>query len=244
MGVTAWSMDEIADHAFLGDCHSCALVTRDARIDWACFPRFDSPSVFAHILDPDKGGSFDVEVPELQTTRRAYLEDTNVLVTTLTTADGELEVTDCMPVRAGSDGEPVPQHAILRRLVCTRGTLDVTVSCTPRPEYGAVIPRHRLTSLHTADVVGGADAIHVTATRPLASRRARSARPGRCARARPSGSRPPGRRATSYGIPPMHRARPPSSAGSRRRSPSGRTGSRAAATRATTKRRYDAARSC
>src|SRR3954470_2073843 len=160
-------MDEIADHAFLGDCHSCALVTRDARIDWACFPRFDAPSVFARVLDQECGGSFDVEVPGLQHTTRAYLDDTNVLVTTLTTADGELQVTDCMPVRAGSDGEPMPQHAILRRLVCTRGALDVTVSCTPRPEYGAVIPRHRLTSLQTADVVGGADAIHVTATRPL-----------------------------------------------------------------------------
>src|SRR4051794_5794816 len=161
-------MDEIADHAFLGDCHSCALVTRDARIDWACFPRFDAPSVFARILDDERGGSFDVEVAGLEGTDRAYLEDTNVLVTTLTPPEGELQVTDCMPVRAGSDGEPIPQHAILRRLVCTRGQLDVTVSCTPRPEYGAVVPRHRLTSLQTADVVGGADAIHLTATRPLA----------------------------------------------------------------------------
>jgi GH15 family glucan-1,4-alpha-glucosidase len=60
--------DEIGDHAFLGDCHSCALVTRDARIDWACFPRFDSPSVFARVLDADRGGSFDVELADLQST--------------------------------------------------------------------------------------------------------------------------------------------------------------------------------
>jgi GH15 family glucan-1,4-alpha-glucosidase len=161
-------MDEIADHAFLGDCHSCALVTRDARIVWACFPRFDAPSVFAHVLDPDKGGSFDVTLPDLESTSRAYIKDTNVLVTTLVGADGDLEVTDCMPVSAGSDGTPVPHHSLLRRLTCTRGSVLATVSCTPRPEYGAVIPRHRLTSLHTADVIGGADAIHVTATRPLA----------------------------------------------------------------------------
>ncbi|MCU1590727.1 MAG: hypothetical protein JWP11_1983 [Frankiales bacterium] len=160
--------DEIADHAFLGDCHSCALVTRDARIDWACFPRFDAPSVFARVLDQDRGGSFDVELSGLQDTRRAYLPDTNVLMTTLLGSDGDLEVTDCMPVRSGAGGEPVPQHAILRRLVCTRGSVRVTVTCTPRPEYGAVIPRHRLTSLQTADVVGGPDAIHVTANRPLA----------------------------------------------------------------------------
>jgi GH15 family glucan-1,4-alpha-glucosidase len=161
------SMDEIADHAFLGDCHSCALVTRDASIDWACFPRFDAPSVFARVLDADCGGSFDAVLDGLEATSRAYVEDTNVLVTTLRAPDGDLEVTDCMPVRTGDHGSPVPQHALLRRLVCTRGTVTVTVRCSPRPEYGAVIPRHRLTSLQTAEVVGGADAIHVTATRAL-----------------------------------------------------------------------------
>jgi GH15 family glucan-1,4-alpha-glucosidase len=72
-----------------------------------------------------------------------------------------------MPVRAGDGGAPVPQHALLRKLVCTSGDVTVTMSCTPRPEYGAVVPRHRLTSLHTAEVVGGADAIHLTATRAL-----------------------------------------------------------------------------
>src|SRR3954452_12275290 len=161
------STDEIADHAFLGDCHSCALVTRDARIDWACFPRFDAPSVFASVLDPDRGGSFDVAVADLQSTKRWYLEDTNVLVTALSAASGDLEVTDCMPLKTGDGGVPVPHHALLRRIVCVRGTVTVNISITPRPEYGAVIPRHRLTSLHTAEVVGGADAIHVTATRTL-----------------------------------------------------------------------------
>ncbi|OJT25926.1 hypothetical protein BO221_08805 [Archangium sp. Cb G35] len=159
----------IDDYALLGDCHSAALVGRDGSIDWACFPRFDSPAAFCRILDVGRGGSFRVcpEGPS-QSTRR-YLDDTNVLVTTFTTPGGVLEVTDCMPVRTGMSHSPRTgtRHALLRRLRCVGGTVRARVVVAPRFEYGAFVPRIRLTSPQTAELVGGADALWVTATRPL-----------------------------------------------------------------------------
>ncbi|WP_225410149.1 glycoside hydrolase family 15 protein [Stigmatella hybrida] len=159
----------IDDYALLGDCHSAALVGRDGSIDWACFPRFDSPAVFCRILDVRRGGSFQV-CPErpFQSTRR-YIDDTNVLVTIFTTPSGVLEVTDCMPVRLGRERGPGvgTRYALLRRLRCVGGEVETRVVVAPRFEYGAFVPNIRLTSAHTAELVGGADALWVTATRPL-----------------------------------------------------------------------------
>jgi GH15 family glucan-1,4-alpha-glucosidase len=162
-------LQRISDYALLGDCHSAALVGRNGSIDWACFPRFDSPALFCRILDARRGGSFGV-APEgpFHSTRR-YLEDTNVLVTTFTTASGVLELTDCMPVRVepGHPSRASTPHALLRRLRCLRGEVSARVVIAPRFEYGAFIPRIRLTSPRTVEMVGGADALWVTATRPL-----------------------------------------------------------------------------
>jgi len=159
----------IDDYALLGDCHSAALVGRDGSIDWACFPRFDSPAVFCRILDVGKGGSFRVSPEGAWQSTRRYLEDTNVLVTTFATPTGVLEVTDCMPVRTGLSHSPRvgTRHALLRRLRCVGGEVQVRVVVAPRFEYGAFVPRVRLTSPQTAELVGGADALWVTATRPL-----------------------------------------------------------------------------
>ncbi len=163
----------IADYALLGDCHSAALVGRDGSIDWACFPRFDSPAVFCRILDMRCGGSFGVAPEGRYQSTRAYLEDTNVLVTTFTTPRGVLEVVDCMPVfpGGGARGTHVgTRHALLRRVRCLAGEVLVRVVLTPRFEYGAFVPRTRLTSWRTAEVVGGADALWVTTTHPLVAR--------------------------------------------------------------------------
>ena len=159
----------IDDYALLGDCHSAALVGRDGSIDWACFPRFDSPSVFCRILDERRGGCFRVSPPRPFRSRRQYLDDTNVLVTTFTTATGVLEVTDCMPVHPRPSGHARggSRHALLRRLRCTTGMVEARVVVAPRFEYGAFVPQVRLTSPRTAELVGGADALWVTATRPL-----------------------------------------------------------------------------
>jgi GH15 family glucan-1,4-alpha-glucosidase len=162
----------IAEYALLGDCHSSALVARDGSIDWATFPAFDSPAVFARILD-ERGGHFRVSPAEAFESERAYLPDTNVLVTTFKTEAGVVEVTDCMPLVAGNAHEPSSvrsHHSILRRVRCTRGSAAVDIEVAPRFEYGAYAPRFRAPIPTLGEIVGGADALLVASTLPVDAR--------------------------------------------------------------------------
>jgi len=160
----------------IGDCHSLALVGRDGSIDWLCFPRFDSPSVFARSLDDD-GGQFQIApVAEVRDVHRTYLPATNVLATTFVTSEGVLELTDCMPVRPFDPERPaaVDHHAsVLRRARCVSGRVTVAVVLRPRFEYGTVLPRFTPTSTTTVAIVGGADALWVRASRELGGDRGR-----------------------------------------------------------------------
>ena len=169
--------NRIADYALIGDCHTNALVGRNGSIDWLCFPRPDSPSVFTHLLDDQHGGNFAVRVDDADVSRR-YVDDTNVLSTTWSTTDGELEVLDCMPVRIAEDGRPSPVRGVLRRLRCVRGRITAQVRVTPRFEYALVVPRLRTPSPYLADFVGGGSAIRVRATHPLQRRDAHTLRRG------------------------------------------------------------------
>ncbi len=166
------TVNRIGDYAMIGDCHSLALVGRDGSVDWACFPRFDAPSVFARMLDEQRGGHFLVRpVGRALATSRRYVDGTNVLVTTFTTATGTLEVTDCMPVEPFDPKDPTSvraHHAILRRAQCTDGTVGVRLELRPRFEYALVVPRFRLLSPTTAEVVGGSTALRVRSTEPIA----------------------------------------------------------------------------
>src|SRR5688572_30356269 len=96
-------VNRITDYALIGDCHSAALVGRDGSIDWACFPRSDSPSIFARMLDEHRGGAFKIAPEDVLFTRRSYLRDTNVIVTIFETETGVLELTDCMPVERSTE---------------------------------------------------------------------------------------------------------------------------------------------
>ncbi len=167
--------NRIGDYALIGDCHSAALVGRDGSIDWACFPRFDSPAVLCRILDAERGGAFTVLPEAVLDTHRRYVEGTNVLTTTFRCEGGVLEVTDCMPLTAdGPDPRRIATfRSILRKLECVEGAVDVRVFVEPRFDYGRFVPHFRLTSEETAEAVGGADAIHVTATRLLDEERDR-----------------------------------------------------------------------
>jgi GH15 family glucan-1,4-alpha-glucosidase len=167
----------IADYALIGDCHTSALVGRNGSIDWLCFPRPDSASVFSHLLDDQHGGNFAVRVDDAAV-QREYLADTNVLVTRWTSATGELEVTDCMPVRPGDDLRPQPARGVLRRLRCLSGSVSAEVRVTPRFEYGLVVPRLRTPRENVADFVGGGSALRVRASHPLQRRDASTLRRG------------------------------------------------------------------
>src|SRR3954471_17286167 len=137
--------NRIADYALIGDCHTNALVGRDGSIDWLCFPRPDSPAVFCHLLDDQHGGNFAVRVADASMERR-YLDGTNVLQTTWTTADGIAEVLDCMPVAAFDPDAPAkvtPRRGVLRQIRCINGAVTVQIRATPRFEYALVVPRLR-----------------------------------------------------------------------------------------------------
>jgi GH15 family glucan-1,4-alpha-glucosidase len=118
----------IADHGLIGDLHTVALVGTDATIDWYCCPRFDSPSVFAAILDADRGGLFRIgPAGDGWTSKQLYLPDTNVLITRFLMADGVGEVQDFM----------VPAHPgrLIRRVVAVRGEVRFVVDVAPRFDY-------------------------------------------------------------------------------------------------------------
>lgn len=162
------SVNRIGDYALIGDCRSAALVGLDGSIDWLCFPRFDAPSVFAKILDEERGGSFRIAPSDGGEVARAYLEDTNVLVTTWVTPSGTIEVSDLMPPEdATGVTDAFARHTLVRGIRCISGTVELEVHCEPRFEYGRFMPRFRQIDPVTVDIVGGADALLLTSTQPI-----------------------------------------------------------------------------
>ena len=122
----------IEDYGMIGDLHTVALVGTDGSIDFMCLPRFDSPTVFAALLDRERGGRFQI-APLLGDERRRqlYLPDTNVLLTRFLSDAGVAEVSDLMPVEEGS-----PHHDIIRRAKTVRGEVRYRMICDPRFDYG------------------------------------------------------------------------------------------------------------
>lgn len=134
---------EIGDYAIIGDCRSAALVSRTGSIDWLCWPRFDSPSLFGAMLDPEKGGRFAVRPTGTFSASRRYLGDTNVLETTFRTARGVARLIDLMPVASEAEKRHSlwAEHQILRIVECLEGEVEIEVICDPRPDYARKMPR-------------------------------------------------------------------------------------------------------
>lgn len=122
----------IEDHGVIGDLHTVALVATDATIDFLSFPHFDSPTVFAALLDDERGGHFAI-APVLDgvTTKQLYLPDTAVLLTRFLSDEGVAEVSDFMPVEEVGHG-----HHLVRRAKTVRGKVRFHMRCEPRFEYG------------------------------------------------------------------------------------------------------------
>jgi GH15 family glucan-1,4-alpha-glucosidase len=125
----------IADHGLIGDLQTAALVTADGSVDWFCCPRFDSPSVFASLLDHDKGGRFRI-APEGgdYVAKQLYFPDTAILITRFLTPGGVGEVVDFMPVP--DTRQATDRHRLVRLVRCVRGELRLVVECAPRFDYG------------------------------------------------------------------------------------------------------------
>ena len=91
----------IENHGVIGDLHTAALVGMDGSIDFMCFPRFDSPTIFAALLDPEKGGRFQIAPDRREAFRRKqlYFPDTDMLLTRFLSDDGVAEISDFMPIK-------------------------------------------------------------------------------------------------------------------------------------------------
>jgi GH15 family glucan-1,4-alpha-glucosidase len=124
----------IADHGIIGDLHTVALAGADGTIDWYCCPAFDSPSVFAAILDRKKGGHYRISpLEEDWTSKQLYFPDTNVLITRFLTPGGVGELQGFMPIaRTGAERH---RHQLIRRVVGVRGAIRFRVDLQPRFNY-------------------------------------------------------------------------------------------------------------
>jgi GH15 family glucan-1,4-alpha-glucosidase len=132
----------IGDYALLSDCRSAALVSRAGSVDWLCFPRFDSPAVFARVLDLDAGHFAIRPAGDFQASR-AYIDQTLALETTFRAQAGTAVLTDAMAVGRNDRGHQLGAGSpgvLLRSLKCAAGEIDVDVSYAPRPEYGLIHP--------------------------------------------------------------------------------------------------------
>ncbi len=136
----------IEDYALLSDCHTAALVSRDGSVDWLCFPRFDAPSLLARLLDDDAGHWSIRPTDDDYETERRYLDSSLVLETTFRTASGTVTVTDALAVGPNDRGHDLGSdapHALLRRVECTEGAVEIATEFAPRPEYGLIHPLFR-----------------------------------------------------------------------------------------------------
>jgi GH15 family glucan-1,4-alpha-glucosidase len=163
------SESTISDYALLSDCHSSALVRNDGSIDWYCTPRFDSPSIFARLLDPD-GGHWSIRpVANGAESERHYLDDSLVLRTVFHTDAGSVALTDALAFEKGARGHEVGirvPHILLRHVEGLKGTVDLMLEFVPRLEYGLTTPL--LTETEGGLVVhGGPVELHLITNCPL-----------------------------------------------------------------------------
>ncbi|MCF8127992.1 MAG: glycoside hydrolase family 15 protein [Deltaproteobacteria bacterium] len=140
----------IEDHGVIGDLRTVALVTLDGTIDYMCYPRFDSATVFGSLLDSEKGGSFSIH-PKMDIVRKRqiYLPDTNILISRFLSSEGVAELSDFMPVdRSGK---------VIRRAKAVQGDIRFRLACSPRPDYGRATPKvdiyHDCAYFETSDLV-------------------------------------------------------------------------------------------
>ncbi|GIE85810.1 glycoside hydrolase family 15 protein [Actinoplanes regularis] len=156
----------IEDYGIIGDLHTVGLVSIDGSLDYLCLPDFDSPTVFAKLLDDANGGNFQIgPAASGARLRQLYLPDTNVLLTRFLSTDGVGEVTDFMPV-----GTMRHAHAVVRRVKGVRGRFRFRLNCAPRFDYGR---RHHSTTQNPGEILfhtDGADGLTLRLHTPVAAR--------------------------------------------------------------------------
>jgi GH15 family glucan-1,4-alpha-glucosidase len=142
----------IEDYGVIGDGGALALVGRDGSIDWMCLPQLDSPSVFAALLDPERGGRFVLQPTTQFAAEHHYIERTNVLETVFETESGVVKVTDALTIDSSQRG---PWRELVREVEGLSGGVTLRWQLDPRPDYGRSNPD--ITTHRTATVIRGGD---------------------------------------------------------------------------------------
>lgn len=124
---------KIQEYAIIGDGRSAALVSNRGSIDWLCWPRFDSASIFAAILDQKIGGSWKIQPSQDSKATRRYITNTNVLETQFVTASGKIVLTDFMAVASEEEKKKKlwPEHELIRQVKCEEGDVQLTIEFGP-----------------------------------------------------------------------------------------------------------------
>ncbi|GAB3795457.1 glycoside hydrolase family 15 protein [Humibacter antri] len=126
----------IEEHGLIGDLQTAALVSHKGEIDWFCCPRFDSPTVFASLLDRERGGHFRIRPAGGGfVTRQLYMPDTAILITRFMSDDGVGEIIDFMPL-ADDPQRATSRHDLVRLVHVVRGSMRFEIECAPRFDYG------------------------------------------------------------------------------------------------------------
>ena len=152
------------NHGVIGNGQVLALVAPSTHIEWLCLPRFDSPSVFARLLDAELGGSFGFDLPEDAEVKMQYVTNTNVLQTQVSSADGNFDIFDYAPRVPSGLGIDAPIE--IHRVVLPRsGNPRLRVRFDPRPDYGRVSP-DIVEVTNGLDVRGGASTVFLRSNVP------------------------------------------------------------------------------
>jgi alpha,alpha-trehalase len=146
----------VNDYGLIGNEKTGALISRHGSIDWACLPRFDSPSVFARLLDSKKGGFHQILPSSPYVSHQLYVPGTNVLTTFFELAKRvSLIVTDCMPM--GPPGTSIGgDPRIVRRMVARGGPIEVRIVADPRFDYARSLPEWEVSGTLANARAGGA----------------------------------------------------------------------------------------
>ena len=128
-------MDNNLNYGVVGNCRTAALVSARGTIEWMCLPDFDSPSVFASLLDRRKGGCFGFDVAEEYRISQAYIPHTNILATTFSAAEGEFVILDFMPCYRSRRDEHYMPPELYRYVRWVRGRPRLRVHYAPAPDY-------------------------------------------------------------------------------------------------------------
>ena len=148
------SYQPIENYGIIGDLHTIALANLNGSIDFMCLPNFDSPSIFARLLDDKKGGYYCIHpVFAEPKTKQLYMPDTNVLLTRFLSPDGVGEITDFMPVGH------TEEKKLIRRVTTIRGEATYKLYCQPRFNYGR--DKHTIEQISPKEVIFHSDGLNI-----------------------------------------------------------------------------------